>query len=109
MPDENHLFDANLLPYGFQIGDGTGDRVIPQMWQKTGKTASRLIIEKDAEPVGCEATIDVLIEGDLSPPRPTMQVDDGFGLHRNSLWWVVLAVGDHRSGRQSPVLGVRVR
>src|SRR5579872_4085979 len=109
MPDKDHLLDADLLPDRFQISDGTRDRVVPQMGQKSGKTASRLIVEKDSESVGCEAAIDILIEWTLSHPRSTMQVDDGFGLYRNSLWRIVLAVGDHRSSRQLPVLGVRIR
>ena len=29
MPDKNHLFDADFLPYRFQIVDETGVCVIP--------------------------------------------------------------------------------
>ena len=109
MPDENHLFDSDLLPYGFQIGDRAGDGVIPQMRQKTGKAASRLIVEKDSESAGCETAVDFLIERSLSRPWPTVEVDDSFGPDRNSLRGIVLTLGNHRSGRQLPVLSVRVR
>src|SRR5579872_472761 len=79
------------------------------MWQKAGETASCLIIEKDSKSIGCKAAVDVLIKGTLSHSGPAVQIDDGFGLHRDSLWRIELAVGNPRSGRQLPVLCVRVR
>jgi hypothetical protein len=51
MPYENHFFDVDLLPCGFQICDGTGDGVISEMWKKSGQAASCLIVGKTRKPL----------------------------------------------------------
>ncbi len=94
MPNKDHFVYTDFLPYRFQIGHGAVDCVIPQMWQKAGETASRLIIKKDFKSIGCKAAVDVLIKGTLSHSGPAVQIDDGFGLHRDSLWRIELAVGN---------------
>jgi hypothetical protein len=61
MPYENHFFDADLLPCGFQICDGTGDGVISEMWKKSGQAASCLIVEESSKAIGCEPSINFFV------------------------------------------------